>query len=221
MANVNITDKLTLEIMSSVGKPFEERYKAAAIMTEEDSVMLYNTYYITPKQVELLDQLPDKWVNMSRSDHFTSKVYVAHKMPGIESDKHWLQLTLPTSKRYWQYAWTYSPNNHVNATERGQNSSWIKLDLQNVGLSKDYISELQTICDERDAVIATIEKMITGCKTLNQVEKIWPAIRKYVSADTLARLDKKVERKTAANIGLDTAELQTLSVHHIRQQMTA
>ena len=219
MANVNITHPLRQMIELNVCKPFDEQYKLASNMTEADSIMFYDKYLVTPEQAEILPKLPSHWVNVSHSDPFKQKIRVAHKSADGKLN-HWLQLTLPTTPRHYMYAWTYDPAGGVQNTEKPHHY-WVSTDLQDAGLSKDYITPLQQIVVDRAQTLSTVNKMLDGCSTLNQVAKIWPAITKYVDSEVIARMNKKVVRKTAANLNLDPDAMNRLSVHHIRQQMTS
>lgn len=220
MATVNLTAKLIKDITQNVAAPFADRYKTAAVATREDSLKLYDSLLVTPEHVAMMKQVPDKWLRISRTIHMTHKLYVGHQ-DQTKTKLHYVQLDLPNDERFYDYSWTYEPISKSELVER-TNTGWAHTDLTSLGLSKDYITPLQAICTERDQLVATVEKMLGGCKTLNQVEKVWPAIRKYVGSDILSRLDKKTERKrTARDVGITDEELQALSVHHIRQQMTA
>ena len=221
MAVVKITDKIKLEIQKNIAAPFSERYKTAAIVSAEDAKHLYDTLFVTPDQWGHLDKLPASWVSISHSQNLQRPIFIGHKNGGPDVDKHWLQLGPFNDPRYYTYSWLNTASDHSPRGVETHYSSWLKADLKSAGLSKDYITPLETICKERDAALATVDKMLDGCATLNQVEKIWPAIRKYVSAETLKRLDHKPERKTRESVGIDASELQSLSVHHIKMQMTS
>lgn len=220
MATVNLTAKLIKDITQNVAAPFAGKYKTAAVATREDSLKLYDSLLVTPEHVAMMKQVPDKWLRISHTMHMTLKLYVGHQ-DQTNTKLHYVQLDLPNDERFYDYSWTYEPISKAELVER-TNTGWAHTDLTALGLSKDYITPLQAICTERDQLVATVEKMLDNCKTLNQVEKVWPAIRKYVGSDILSRLDKKIERKrTARDVGVTDEELQALSVHHIRQQMTA
>ena len=220
MATVNITPKLVLEITKNVSAPFADRYQIASIASRDDSIKLYDNVLITPEQSSLLKQLPDNWVRLSHTKQLTHKLYIGHKN-AVNTKLHYVRLDLPSDERFYDYSWSYSPNTAADHVEK-TNSSWVHADLTALGLSKDYPALLEAICEERNQLVGTVEKMLEGCKTLNQVEKVWPAIRKYVGPEICARLDKKsVRTRTARDVGITDEELQALSVHHIRQQMTA
>lgn len=220
MATVNITPPLRKLILGKVAEPFGARYKEASKASREDSLFLYDTLMITPAQNALLRQIPDKWIRLSDSKQFNQTLFVGHEINDAQR-MHYLQLDLPKDERFYDYSWTYAPHSSAHSVEH-VNSTWPAANLRSAGLSKDYITPLEAIVAERDQLIATVEKMLNSCKTLNQLEKVWPAIRKYCDADVCARLDKKAERKrSTVDIGVTDEELQTLSVHHIRQQMTA
>lgn len=222
MANVNITDQLKMMIRSYVTKPFHEKYQTTATLSESESIQVYENFMVTPEQTELLNKLPKEWHSLMESENMNSKIVIAHS-PDPSSrhiHKHWLQLQFKAPRKiHYLYAWTYTPTSDANNSE-SQNSGWRKFDFEKLGLSRDYLAELTAICQERDKTVDTIMKMLDGCSTLNQVQKIWPAITKYVDPSVVERLNRKPVRKTASNIGLDTDALQALSVHHIRQQMT-
>jgi len=221
MANVNITQPLRHMIKRNICKPFDEKYRLACTLSLEDSLMLYEKIFISAEQAALLDQIPSSWTAISKSDYFKQKIYVGHQYDVANKiNKHWLQFTLPTTERYYSYAWTYANSSDVSSTETIHHN-WMIVDLREQGLSKDYITPLEQLVADRDQTVATIDKMLDGCSTLNQVAKIWPAITKYVDADVIERMNKKVLRKTAVNLELDPEAMQKLSVHHIRQQMTA
>lgn len=221
MAAVKITEKLTNEIRRNIAKPFIERYRVTAIMSREDSLMLYKTQLVTDEQMEAISKLPSRWVSISTTDNLSHKIHIGHR--GSDSHaRHWLQFDLPKNTPLaYSYSWTYEPNFSDGVSIENVNGSWLDADLTQAGLSKNYIQELKDICAERDAALTTVAKLLGGCKTLNQAEKIWPAITKYVDDDTRKRLHHKPERKTRESIGIDTDELNSLSVHHIRQQMTS
>jgi len=219
MANVNITPTLRQMIELNVCKPFDEQYKLASVMTEQDSVMFYDKYLVTPEQAKVLPILPSAWVSVSHRDSFKEKVYVAHK-PKDGVANHWLKLTLPATERYYLYAWTYEPAGNTLNTEKPHHY-WFASDLQDAGLSKDYITPLKQIVLDRAQTVSTVNKMLDGCSTLNQVAKIWPAITKYVDKDVIDRMNRRAVRKTAANLNLDPEAMNKLSIHHIRQQMTS
>jgi hypothetical protein len=221
MAAVKITEKLTNEIRCNIAKPFVARYRATALMSCEDSLLLYKTHLVNDEQMEAIRKLPSRWISISTTDNLSHKLYIGHRGPNSYV-RHWLQFDLPKNTPLaYSYSWTYEPNFSDGVSIENVNSSWMDIDLTQVGLSKDYIQELKNICAERDAALSTVDKLLGGCKTLNQAEKIWPAIVKYVDDDTRKRLHHKPERKTRESIGIDTDELQSLSVHHIRQQMTS
>ena len=221
MANVNITTPLRAMIKRNICKPFDEQYRLACTLSLEDSLMLYEKIFVSAEQAALLDQLPSAWTAISKSEHFKQKIYVGHQPnDGDKVKKHWLQFTLPTDERYYSYAWTYSNSSDTSSTETIHHN-WMTVDLRDQGLSKDYIATLEQIVADRNQTVTTVEKMLDGCSTLNQVAKIWPAITKYVDADVIERMNKKSVRKTAANLNLDPEAMQKLSVHHIRQQMTS
>ena len=221
MSNVNITDKLKLEIQRNIAEPFNQKYRAAATLSLSDANHVYDTLFVTPDQREHLGKLPPSWVSLSFSHNLQRPMFIGHKVSGQYKDVHWLQLGPFNDSRYYSYSWLNTVSDPPPQGVESQYSNWIKADLKNAGLSKDYITPLEDICKERDAALATVGKMLDGCKTLNQVEKIWPAIRKYVSQETIQRLDYKPVRKTRESVGIDKDELQLLSVHHIRQQMTS
>ena len=223
MANVNITEPLRMMIKRNVCKPFFDRYVAKGTLSVEDSYKFYRTHMVTSEQQALLEQLPSDWKSITRSENFKQKIHIAHnldpKSRGVE--RHWLQLQMPADTPiYYPYSWTYTPSADVTNPEQ-QNSAWFRWDLSTVNPDIDYLADLTAICTERDTMVATIEKILDGCKTLNQVQKIWPAITKYVDADIIERMNRKVVRKTAENLNLDPEAMQALSVHHIRQQMVS
>lgn len=224
MAVVKLTDAVKDEILMSAAAPFRSRYvETATKVSESDQSLLYKTLFISDEMAERLAHVPKEWLRMYHTESGLAKIFVAHQEEN-KSTKHWLQLTVPKDN-FYAYEWCYNPTAFSDSVQQAffvpetVNSSWKKADLKKIELSTDYITQLEQICVERDTQLGTLKKIIDGCDTLNQVEKIWPAIRKYVKPETLARLDRKVVRKTKEAIGLDNDELQSLNVHHIRQQM--
>lgn len=226
MGTVAITDKLKNEVKLNVCKPFNARYQEAAKLTTDESKLIYETLFVTPAQVELMNALPNSWVNLSQTDNMRSQIYVAHAIAGKDDRRrHWLHLQMPANTPlYYSYAWTYAPPGTTTDSIELTHHSWLVYDMQvtcqNL-LNRDPIAELERIVADRNQTLTTVMKMLDGCKTLNQVEKIWPAIRKYVDPDTVQRLDAKPKRVTAESAGIDQDALNALSVHHIRQQMTS
>lgn len=217
MANVIITDTMRLMVKRNICKPFNERYLAANTMSVADSLMFYERFMVTPEQTALLKQVPSAWLTLSHTDSQNHKIHIAHS----DVDRHWLELRMPAGMPfYYVYQWTYGPHSDVTYTER-TNSSWFKFDLRTLETETPYFDNLKAICAERDAMVATVEKILKGCKTLNQAQRVWPAITKYVNADVMERMNRKVMRKTAESLNLDPEAMQALSVHHIRQQMIA
>lgn len=225
MGTVAITDKLKLEIKNNVCKPFNEDYKARAKLSVEESAAVYRSLLVTPRQTELMQELPPNWVNLSHTDNVRQQFYLAHSPTGQEAqNKLWLQLQLPPNQPfYYSYAWTYAPPGEHGSQIEQCHHSWLTFDLSTTCLNlinRDPVKPLEEILIQRNQTVGTVMKMLDGCKTLNQVEKIWPAIRKYVSAEVVQRLDHRPKRVTAADTGIDQESLNALSVHHIRQQMT-
>lgn len=226
MGTVAINDKLKSEIRLNVCRPFNERYRAAAKLSIEESHRLYKALLVTPEQESLMLALPSNWVNLSRTEHLRNMLFIAHAPDGKADRKvNWLELQLPPNVPfYYSYAWAYEPPSSHGDRIEGVHHSWLVFDLSATCLQlfgRDPITELDRITTERDQSVKTVIKMLDGCKTLNQVEKIWPAIRKYVSNETVQRLNHRPKRVTAADAGINQDELNALSVHHIRTQMTA
>lgn len=215
MAVVNITDKLRKEILEIAATPFAERYKEAATLSLEDSRYTYDMYFIKPAQVEALALIENSWVSLTHNENYRGNFYTSNK-----SERHWLMLQFTPQPLYFSYQWTYSPNN-ANINIESARNGWHKIDFAADPIFAPYLQKMEVIVSERDAILATIIKMLNGCKTINQVEKLWPAIRKYLPQEALERLDRKAVKKTIEHIGIDKEELDNLSVAHIRQQMIA
>jgi hypothetical protein len=215
MAVVNITEKLNINILETASWPFAERYKQAATLSLDDSRLVYDKHFIEPSIIEALEKVPKHWVSLSHSPSFKDHLYLMNK-----SDTHWVKLQFIPQPLYYSYSWTYTPSNPAKKIE-GSRQGWQKTDLESDPIFAPYLAKLNAIIKERDEILQTIEKMLKACKTINQVEKIWPAIRKYLPEEAVERLIRKPEKKTVESIGIDKDELNKLSVAHIRQQMTS
>ena len=219
MATVNLTPTLRDKILDTVATPFEIQYKEAATLSREDSIVFFEKFFITPEQRAMMDALPKEWVNLSFQKPLESSLFVAHK---TKEKQHWFMLDLPKKDTFISYGWANTPHSERPRRIEEQRHGWIEVFLESANLPFEtpYLDNLKRICEERDTMCGTVTKILDKCATLNQVEKIWPAVRKYVEASVVERLDRKNAPRTAASVGIDEYEIQDLNVATIRMQMT-
>lgn len=216
MAVVKLSRELLTKIYENIETPFNDRYREAVKLTEEDSVKIYRKYLVTEEQEAHVDAIPNDWVKLYKRDN---TLYVRHTETG-GPDEHWFELTIKSFKPYSEWEWNsspYSPNSSRKI--ENANSSWKKINFNTLQLSKDYFSDLKAITAERDEYTAAIKQMLDGCQTLNQVSKVWPGILKYVPQEYITRLEQKVTRKTPESVGMTQDDINKLNVQHIRYQM--
>jgi hypothetical protein len=220
MATVNLTPALTDSILDAVATPFAEKYVETATLSKEESIYMFDTYFITPDQHDKMKALPKNWVNLSLHSPLESSLYIINKS---KESKHWLKLQLPKQNYFIEHGWSNSPSDSSPRTIEAQRYGWREgsLTQQALPFETPYLDNLTKICEERDALVSTVTKILDKCATLNQVEKVWPAVRKYVKQEIIERLERKNTPRTAASVGIDESELQELNVATIRMQMTA
>lgn len=214
MASVPISKVLKIEIEKNILTPFNTAYREANKATEEDSLILYRKYMVNEEQQKMLETLPEKWISLNISPSSTVNLKVVDP-----NNRHWLALKLPLDKVYYSYSWStseYTSSSHLNNGKDG----WCHVDLAKESLSTDYLSKLEKINSELDTFRKTVLTIVDKCKTLNQVYQIWPAITKYVSDEYVQRMFAKRGKRTLQDVGLEPDELTSISVQHIKHQMT-
>jgi hypothetical protein len=214
MASVPISRALKAEIEKNILAPFHTAYREANKATEEDSLILYRKYMVTDEQEKMLKALSEKWISLNVSSGASINLKVVDP-----NNRHWLLLKLPLDEVYYSYSWSsseYTPSTHLNNGK----DSWCHVNLANEQLSTNYLAKLEKINSELDTFRKTVLTIVDKCKTLNQVHEIWPAITKYVSNEYVQRMHAKRGKRTLQDVGLDPDELTSISVQHIKHQMT-
>jgi hypothetical protein len=51
--------------------------------------------------------------------------------------------------------------------------------------------------DRWNSVTNQVVKFVETCKSVNEALKLWPDVRRYLSADTIARVDRKLDKATS------------------------
>lgn len=226
MATVKLSEELIRAIKHNVARPFEDKYRSLMTLSNEESIVLYNRM-VTPQQQEALKLLPDDYHSLGTSQ--SCNIIICGS-----DDKTLGQLTLTFSqdklvlytwRQQWSPGWKKNPEDTPVELQvlRGSKAFIISVDTLQKWSAKahDIFMQMRAILAERDAFLAEIQKVIESSTTLNQAQKLWPGITKYTPEEYIARLNAKVERKTAAEISLGDDTLNKLNVAHIKQLMTA
>ena len=140
MGTVAITDKLKLEITNNVCAPFNAKYLETALLSASESKILYENLFVSPRQAEMLKELPSRWTTPVHTTSFKDSIYAANK------DRHWLKLQLSNyGDVHYIYSWTYDPTNTVGDNVETHRHGWEEFDLATTCQQLIVVTRLPTL----------------------------------------------------------------------------